>query len=652
MPDLYNYNFDDPQIAEEFNESLDELADSIFEATIKHMTSKEKLDAAKYRKSAAGKKAIAKHARKVAKAGYKVDKSLSKLMSKVAKFRKNEEIDEEFFDSITEDEIFEGMDVEDFATLDEFVDSCIEGCREACTDEELNDLVVDPETGETEVEEAFKHMTSAAKRKAKAYRHSAAGKLAAKKYARKVTKAGYHVDKSRSKLMSKLSKFRRESVEDFGLTEEENDSIDDLITSVISFVNEGCKSKNMREEMKDWEVATVSISATPEENIESHATDFGLEIEEIGPDDEDEEAMIYHVSGSPEDIENFMDELDLDDDELQSALVPCKCKDSDGEEMDEATIRHMTSAEKRKAKAYRRSSAGKAALKKHARKVAKAGYHVNKALSKKMSKVADLRREAVSESLDEAFNEITSFGSLNEAQSANIKNLCIESVISMLEISEQKILEDVSVAYDDYVNTELMPSIFDTLDNEYIPQLKEEYEDQIDAYLHMVAEEIAEELYDNKLIVKSKKTQTLESFSGKLLDLIKEELQIIPEQEDALDVAQNTVYALRESLEEEKINTLKFKSQLAEAKKEAYVANILAESTFAATTKEKLSSYAEDVLSDCGTYAEFVNYFDEAVSEAKRNPSVSSSKQSYQPIQENENLDLFSSFARKAMNLG
>ena len=131
-----------------------------------------------------------------------------------------------------------------------------------------------------------------------------------------------------------------------------------------------------------------------------------------------------------------------------------------------------------------------------------------------------------------------------------------------------------------------------------------------------------------------------------------EELQIIPEQEDALDVAQNTVYALRESLEEEKINTLKFKSQLAEAKKEAYVANILAESTFAATTKEKLSSYAEDVLSDCGTYAEFVNYFDEAVSEAKRNPSVSSSKQSYQPIQENENLDLFSSFARKAMNLG
>ena len=73
-------------------EALDELVEAIMLEKIKHMTQKEKLDAAKYRASAAGRKAIAKYVKKRERAGYKVNKALSKKMKQVAKFR-NEDMD-------------------------------------------------------------------------------------------------------------------------------------------------------------------------------------------------------------------------------------------------------------------------------------------------------------------------------------------------------------------------------------------------------------------------------------------------------------------------------------------------------------------------------------------------------------------------------
>ena len=50
-------------------ESIDELVEDIMLEAVKHMSAKEKADAKKYRMSAAGKKAIAKHLKKAAKAG-------------------------------------------------------------------------------------------------------------------------------------------------------------------------------------------------------------------------------------------------------------------------------------------------------------------------------------------------------------------------------------------------------------------------------------------------------------------------------------------------------------------------------------------------------------------------------------------------------
>ena len=82
-------------------EAFDELIDEIMLEALQHMTNTEKLDQAKYRRSAKGKKALLKHKKNIEKAGYRVDKKRSKLMQKVADFRK-EDVDLELEESLLE----------------------------------------------------------------------------------------------------------------------------------------------------------------------------------------------------------------------------------------------------------------------------------------------------------------------------------------------------------------------------------------------------------------------------------------------------------------------------------------------------------------------------------------------------------------------
>ena len=78
----------DTEVIDLYLEAFDELVDDVMLEAFKHQTAKEKLDSKKYRMSTKGKKAIAKYLKKRAKAGYKVDKLRSKLMTKVAAFAK------------------------------------------------------------------------------------------------------------------------------------------------------------------------------------------------------------------------------------------------------------------------------------------------------------------------------------------------------------------------------------------------------------------------------------------------------------------------------------------------------------------------------------------------------------------------------------
>ena len=112
-------------------EAFDELIDEIMLEALQHMTNTEKLDQAKYRRSAKGKKALLKHKKNIEKAGYRVDKKRSKLMQKVADFRK-EDVDLELEESLLEwdlndealvEALWEALEPEELAAVDELVEA-------------------------------------------------------------------------------------------------------------------------------------------------------------------------------------------------------------------------------------------------------------------------------------------------------------------------------------------------------------------------------------------------------------------------------------------------------------------------------------------------------------------------------------------------
>ena len=132
-------------------EAFDELVEDIMLEALKHMTAKEKLAAKKYRLSAKGKKALAKHLKKIARAGYKVDKKRSKLMQKVADFRKEDVSEEELLnfdvnDAALCEAIYEMLEAEEIAELDALIEEII-AFAEACKEGD-EDLEIDPESGE------------------------------------------------------------------------------------------------------------------------------------------------------------------------------------------------------------------------------------------------------------------------------------------------------------------------------------------------------------------------------------------------------------------------------------------------------------------------------------------------------------------------
>ena len=413
-------------------EAFDELVEDIMLEALKHMSAKEKLDAKKYRMSAKGKKAIAKHLKKAARAGYKVDKKRSRLMKKVADFRRDESVNEDIDidnDAVCE-ELYNTLTVEDLADFDALVEEIV-AFAEACKTDET-DCEIDPETGEEmdDMDEAFKHMTATAKAKAKKYRMSAAGKKALAKYLKKRSRSGYKVDKQRSKLAKKVAMFRN---------------------------------------------------------------------------------------------------------------------------------------------------------------------------------------EAIQESLDKQFAATPLFESLNEAESNELKGIVHNAVSSILNQSYDKIAEDVTKDYETYMTEEVMPEtcrLFEEYKTEIIKNLNEEVEN----YLRYVAEEVVDTLENKNLIVKSQRSADLEEFSESLLALIKDKLNIIPEQEDILIKNQKAIDELNNEIQESKIDNKKLKNKLDEANRQIYVLKNIP-SELSESQKEMLQNYVDDVLTESEDFLTFKNAFDKAVGE-------------------------------------
>lgn len=607
-------------------EAFDELVEDIMLEALKHMSAKEKLDAKKYRLSAKGKKAIAKHLKKAARAGYKVDKKRSRLMKKVADFRRDESVNEDIDindESICE-EFYNTLTVEDLADFDALVEEIV-AFAEACKTDEEN---IDPETGEEtddkdDMDEAFKHMTATAKAKAKKYRMSAAGKKAIKKYLKKRSRAGYKVDKNRSRLMKKVGSFARHESEDLsyademGISESELELLDSLIADVLSSASEvieelqteddvdlveACKRADEKEQIK------IEVPVDSQEEFDAALEKFaGVELV-----NKDEENGINVVMGCEEALRGLLDELGYDDDVEDLA---CDCEDDD-DDMNEA-FKHMTAAKRLAAKKYRMSAAGKKALAKYLKKRSRSGYKVDKQRSKLAKKVAMFRNEAIQESLDKQFATTPLFESLNEAESNELKGIVHNAVSSILNQSYDKIAEDVTQDYEKYMTEEVMPEtcrLFEEYKTEIIKNLNEE----VESYLNYVAEEVVDSLENKNLIVKSQRSSDLEEFSESLLTLIKDKLNIIPEQEDILIKNQNTIDELNNEIQESKIDNKKLMNKLDEANRQIYILKNIP-SELSESQKETLLDYANYVLTESEDFMTFKNAFDKAVNEMVSN---------------------------------
>ena len=635
-------------------EAFDELVEDIMLEALKHMSAKEKLDQKKYRLSAKGKKALAKHLKKIARAGYKVDKKRSKLMQKVADFRKEDVSEEELLnfdvnDAALCEAIYEILEAEEIAELDALIEEVI-AFAEACKEGD-EDLEIDPETGDDEedLEEGFKHMTATAKAKARKYRMSAAGKKALKKYLKKSSRAGYKVDKKRSKLMTKVGAFARHEAEDmafaeeFGLSESELNKLDDFIGSILLNAKEISEAIQSEEDVDIFEAIVDENEIIAIEVPVESSDDFekAVETAEVEVVSHDEENGIAVVKGVEDALRAFLDELGYDD-----PIEDLACELEDDEEINEA-FHHMTAAKKLAAKKYRMSSQGKKAMKKYLKKISRAGYKVDKQRSKLMKKVAMFRNEAIQESLDSQFAATPLFESLNEAESNELKGIVFNAVSQILNQSYDKIAEDVTKEYESYMNEEVMPEMC-ALFEEYSAEIVKNLNENVEEYMDYVAEEIKNELADKNLIVKSQKTEALESFSEDLLALIKDKLNILPEQEDVLFKNQETIEKLSEDIQEAKIETAKMRNKLEEAKREIYVLkNIPAE--LSELQKENLHNYVNDVLSEAEDFEEFSKNFDKAVNEAL---SYNEEKKETLVEEKKEESKKVSSFFDSIMNSG
>ena len=596
-------------------EAFDELIDEIMLEALQHMTNTEKLDQAKYRRSAKGKKALLKHKKKIEKAGYRVDKKRSKLMQKVADFRNEDiELEESLLEWDLNDEalveaLWEALEPEELAAFDELVEAVYAFADAIMEDEEVvaaleeakKEEEIDPETGEEEDEEkieegifnAVHRMTQAAKLAARKWSRSAAGKKSRKNYLRKLkARGGRIIDKARSKFMKLFGKrFHHESVdfdfvEKFGLNEEE--------------ILELLEAKELLE----------ALFSEEELNL----------IESMTEACEDEDC---------EDCED--------------------CDDEDCEDEEDLEEGHLSAAEKIEGAKRRRTAEYKNWKKRYEKKRAKAGYKVNKAMSKAAIKAAKTRREAIEESLDSQFSATPLFESLNEAESNELKGIVFNAVTSILDQSYEKIAEDVTSNYEDYMSEEVMPEMC-KLFEEYTAEIVKNLNENVEEYLDYVAAEILEDLEDKNLIVKSQKSEALEAFSEDLLSLIKDKLNIIPEQEDILLKNQETIKKLSEDIQEAKIETIRMREKLEESKRENYVLKNIPES-LSDLQKENLQNYANDVLSEAEDFSEFKSFFDKAVNEAvSRNEEVKEEKKVV--VEEKKEEKNFSNLAESLFRMG
>ena len=555
-------------------------------------------------------------------------------------------------------------DIED-KELDDFIASLDDEELDAVHDIVNDVLTFGPEdVAEEDLEEG--HMTPKDIRLRKIYLRSARGRKALKKYLKKVNRQGYVKDKALSRKRKKEARRRIYHQGQHKHMEDMNKDIDGIQISEMdaetaahfwgvlyefaliqeAFKEEGCENlleacvakakesegeevidpedgEEQIEEGEEQEIC-IEVAVADMDKVKKAAEDSECEVIEEDDDEDEEEEEDGEEKDDEEDKEDDEEEKDAEDKVLVCGLREnlkkfLEALELDGEvddfaiDLEERTsaAQYMKNRKRMKNPAVARAKARY--MKKYNQKRKRGAIHVSASAHNAAVKAAKNRRKAIRDSLEEQFAASAMFGSLNESESVELKNMVFESIDSILEKSCERIVEDTQVAMQDYINEEFIPATCEIFES-YKEGIVKELYTNVDGFLSALAEEIVDELSEKNVFVKSEKTAVYEEFVDNLVALMEDRLQIIPEREDALHAAKQKIEEMASAKEEQLVEQNKLMDKLEEAKREAYIFKNMP-SQLSESMKEKLVDYAKTILVEEEEFSAFADGFDKAVSD-------------------------------------
>lgn len=178
-------------------------------------------------------------------------------------------------------------------------------------------------------------------------------------------------------------------------------------------------------------------------------------------------------------------------------------------------------------------------------------------VAKKVKEIAKIRKEAVAESVKEMLSEIPSFETLEEAETEKLTESFSNLLLDKINSSVDNVTDDILEELDNFINEEVIPDYTKKTESYIMDEVFPAMQADVSDYLDYVIEAKLDEIMESGKIYKSAKSVQLEDFTEKLLDLIKEDLQIYPEQEDAVISLEKKVSVLEQSLYDAKVQKVK-----------------------------------------------------------------------------------------------
>jgi hypothetical protein len=178
-------------------------------------------------------------------------------------------------------------------------------------------------------------------------------------------------------------------------------------------------------------------------------------------------------------------------------------------------------------------------------------------LVKRLINQVKTHKQAIQESLNEAMQNTTAFGTLNEAESASLLESFTELLSENIDRAVSSITDSLLTEMENYKDDVIVPTysqhINDYIEKELVPAVNED----VNRYLDYVINERIDEIMESGKILKSRKTTQLEAFTENLLDLIEHDLKFIPEQEDGYIDLENKYNLTSKALHEARVQRIK-----------------------------------------------------------------------------------------------